>query len=398
MKRFIPALFMFMLILQACGGSSQTVTTEEAVVDIATEPQPVATEEPAAATEAPATEALATEAPVSIVHTVIPQGGTTERVYAHDNENITTFENKDVRFGDEFEKNRFERPFTSNDMEYLPDLDILDYGITSDDQFFYISIVLTGLAPDETSPTGFYGVEIDRDSDGRADLMLATVPSYSTEFTAENVIVLADMDGDIGGPTINRPDANFTGNGYDGIIFDLSQNIFPKDPDLAWVRYVEGGRPSIEIAYRKWIFRGGNEQFMWSAFSLGASEVFDPSKFTTHDNITAVDAGSPIKTDPNYPIKKLAAMDNTCRIAFGFQATGFEPFGCIVTGPDVAAVGKDDDGGGNNGNAGNSGGGGGGGGNGNEEIPSFCDGLPEVCNRQVPEEVPQDFVIRGQGD
>lgn len=389
MKRYIPIIIMLMLVLQACGGTSQATITEEAVISETVQPQSTETAVPT--TEVVSTELPATEALTPIVHTVIPQGGTTERAYAHDNENLTTFENKDVRFGDEFEKNRFERPFTANDMEYLPDLDILDFGITSDDQFFYISIVLAGLAPDTTSPTGFYGVEIDRDSDGRADLMLATIPSYSTEFTAENVIVLADLDGDIGGPTINRPDAGFSGNGYDGIIFDLSRNIFPKDPDLAWVRYVEGGRPSIEIAYRKWIFRGGNEQFMWSAFSLGSSEVFDPAKFTTHDNITVVDAGSPTKSDANYPIKGLAAMDNTCRVAFGFQATGLEPFGCFVSGPEVAVVGKEDDSGGaGNGNSGS------GGGSGSEEFPNFCQGLPEVCNRQVPEEVPQDFVIRRQ--
>ena len=380
MKRYIPLMIIFMFVAQACGASPEVVTTEEVAVEATTESQPTATEEVVAETEAPVTEVPATEA-APIVHTVIPQGGTADRAYAHDNENLTTFENKDVRFGDEFQKNRFERPFTSNDMEYLPDLDILDFGITSDDQFFYISIVLAGLVPGSDSPTGFYGVEIDRDSDGRADLMLATVPSYSTDFTAENVVVLADLDGDIGGPTINRPDADFTGNGYDGIIFDLSQNIFPKDPDLAWVRYVEGGRPSIEIAYRKWIFRGGNEQFMWSVFSLSASEGLDPSKFTTHDTITETEAGSPDKNNPNYPIKGLAAMDNTCRVAFGFQATGLEPFGCFVAGPEVAVVGKDD----------NNGGGGG------EELPSFCNGLPEVCNRQVPEETPQDFVIRGQG-
>jgi hypothetical protein len=368
--------------MQACGGGAETIAPEAAS---AAPEEPQEPQEPqATTTEVSATaENVASETEVAepIEHKVIPQGGTTDRAYAHDNENVTTFDNKNVLFGDEFEKNRFERPFTSNDMEYLPDLDILDFGITSDDQFFYISIVLAGLVPDSDSPTGFYGVEIDRDSDGRADLMLATVPSYSTDFTAENVVVLADLDGDIGGPTINRPDLDFTGNGYDGIIFDLSQNIFPKDPDLAWVRYVEGGRPSIEIAYRKWIFRGGNEQFMWSVFSLSASEGLDPSKFTTHDTITETAAGSPDKNNPNYPIKGLAAMDNTCRVAFGFQATGLEPFGCFVAGPEVAVVGKDD----------NNGGGGG------EELPSFCNGLPEVCNRQVPEETPQDFVIRGQG-
>lgn len=380
MKRFIPIFAVLMLFVQACGGSAEPVATDttEAPVEVQATEEVIATIE-APATEAPVTEvaetAEATETAERIVHTIIPQGGTAERADAHDNENSTNFENKNVRFGDEFEKNRFERPFTANDMEYLPDLDIVDFGITSDDQFFYISIVLSGLDPTTNTLTGFYGVEIDRDADGRSELMLATFPAYSNEFTAENVAVLADLDGDIGGPTINRPDLEFEGNGYDGIIFDLSQNIHPKDPDLAWVRFVDGNRPAIEIAYRKWIFRGGDEKFMWSVFSLGSSEGFDPSKFNSHDTISEVEAGSPDKNNPNYPIKELASMDNTCRVPLGFQASGAEPLGCFVSGSDVAVTGNDSN-------------------NGSDESPAFCGSLPEVCNRGVPPPVPPDFVFR----
>lgn len=359
MKRLFPLLVALMLALQACGGgSAETAETEapteaQALEPAATEAVPAATEAAPAATEAAAEP---------IVHTVIPQGGTTDRAYAHDNENLTTFDNRNVLFGDEFEKNRFERPFTANDMEYLPHLDIVDFGITSDDQFFYISIVFAGLDPAANALTGFYGVEIDRDADGRAELMLAAIPAYSTEFTAENVVVLVDLDGDIGGPTINRPDLAFDGNGYDGIIFDLSQNVHPKDPDLAWVRYVEGNRPAIEIAYRKWIFRGGDEKFMWSVFSSDGAAGFDPSLFNTHDKISEIEAGSPVKSNPNYPLKALAAMDNTCRVPLGFEATGAEPLGCFVSGPDAAVV---DEGSG-------------------EGATDFCNSLPAVCEKGGP--------------
>ncbi len=110
-----------MLLTQACGGGASPAETAEPPLETA-----------AASTEAATEEAV----PEPITHTVILQGGTLERAYAHDNENSTNFDDKNVRFGDEFLKNRFERPFTSNDMTYLPDLDIMDFGITSDEQFF----------------------------------------------------------------------------------------------------------------------------------------------------------------------------------------------------------------------------------------------------------------------
>lgn len=353
MKKFLTFVLALMFVLQACGGSPTAEPTE-------------------APAETQVVEAAVTEAPTvePIVHSVIPQGGTKDRAYAHDNENSTNFENKNVRFGDEFQKNRFERPFTSNDMAYLPDLDIVDFGITSDDQFFYISIILAGKDAATGTLTGIYGVEIDRDADGRAELMLGALPNFSTEFTAENVVVLADLNGDVGGPTINRPDLEFTGDGFDGIIFDLSQNIHPDDPDLAWVRFVDGNRPTIEIAYRKWIFRGGDEKFMWSVFAQSAEQGLDATKFYSHDTVSEIEAGSPDKGNPNYPIKALAAMDNTCRVPLGFEATGAEPLGCLV-GADVAVEDEiaEDAGGGGGGNTGPS---------------EFCLRLPEVCNRQAP--------------
>lgn len=355
MKKLSSAMFVLILFLQACGGGTAAPTETVA------EAQP---------TQAAVSANTATAEP--IVHTVIPQGGIKARAYAHDNENLATFENRNVRVGDEFLKNRFERPFTSNDMTYLPDLDIMDFGIASDDQFFYISIIFAGRDAATNSMTGIYGVEIDRDADGRAELLLATRPPYSSEFTAENVVVMADLDGDIGGPTINRPDPDFEGDGYNGIIFDLSQNLHPDDPDLIWVRFVDGEKPTIEIAYRKWIFRGGDEKFMWSVFAHNGLAGLDPDKFNFHDTISEIEAGSPDKGNPHYPIKALAAMDNTCRVPLGFTALGTEPLGCQVKGPEIVVkedVEKSGD-------------------------PVFCSQFAEICNRNVPGQLPPQLIIR----
>ena len=308
MKTALPIILIIM-ILQACGSAPTQAATN---VPLAADESQTPTVEP-------------------IVHKIIPQEGTLSRSNAHDQDEITTFEKKNVISGDEFIKNQFERPFTANEMTYLPDIDIVDFGITSDDQFFYIKIVLAGLDPVSQSVAGSYGVEIDRNADGRAELMLATLPPYSKEFTADNVLVLVDKDGDIGGIHPTRPDEAFSGNGYDGVIFDLRHNINPNDPDLAWVRVIEGDKPAIEIAYRKWIFKGGNESFMWSAWASGKD--LSPASFNLHDHISEVKAGSPNKANANYPVKDLSEFDNTCRVPLGFDAVGNEPLGCTVKGP-----------------------------------------------------------------
>jgi hypothetical protein len=318
MKKLLP-LLISVLILQACGNPAEAVT-----------PTNPATTVPAA--ESITVESTITEEPNAtqepIVHTTIPSEGTTERANAHDNEQSTSFKNKNVTDADNFLINRFERPFTATTMEYIPDVDIVDFSITSDDKFFYIRISLTGPDPATNSLTGFYGVEIDKNVDGRAEILLATRPPYNTEFSADNVILFIDEDGDIGGTKPSRPDENFSGNGFDAILFDLSQNVHPDDPDLAWSRFIPGDQPAIEIAYKKWLFKDGNESFMWSAWA--SKSEFNPLSFNLHDNISEEEAGSANKESPLYPIKEIAAIDNTCRVPLGFQAAGNEPLGCSV--------------------------------------------------------------------
>ena len=310
MKTFRIALFIF-LIVPAC-----SYPTAQA---------PAATEAPISITAIPT--------PEPIVHTIFPAAGTRARATAHDNENSTTFDTKKVAGGDDFVRERYERPFTAGEMVYLPDIDIVDFSISSDDQFFYILISFVGLDLETQSLTGFYGVEIDRNADGRAEIMLTTSPPYGLEYTPDNVVLSVDLNGDVGGSKPSRPD-DFEGNGFEGIIYDLSRNVFPDgDPDLAWVHQTtDGDHPAIEIAYRKWIFQGGDEAFMWNVIS--SDSPLDPTHIYFHDNLTEEQAGSPNTDNPNYPLKELAAMDNSCRVPLGFTAGGGEPMGCFVKGPE----------------------------------------------------------------
>jgi hypothetical protein len=321
MKRIAFALILLFL-LQACA-PAQTTAAEPSV-------QSQATDEPTPVTIAPTTTTTTTTdtATAPMAHVIIPVTGK-EPSIAHDNEESTTFKSKGAREGDDFSKNRFERPFTSNNMEYLPQLDIMDFSIAKDEMFFYVEIQLAGLDASTNSLTGSYGVEIDRNRDGRGEILITTMPPYTTEFSTEGVAVYVDTNGDIGGKKAGRPDDNYSGNGYEGVLFDLSQNIHPKDPDLAWVRFIEGEQPAIEIAFKKWIFQDGKEAFFWNIWASG--NKLDPSKFNLHDTMTIEQAGSANAENPNYPLKGLAAIDNSCRLPYGYEALGSEPMGCLAT-------------------------------------------------------------------
>ena len=329
MRRVLPLVLLIVIVLlQACGEDTPpaeiavTGTTAIASEVVVVTPKDVPSAVPTI---------IQTQ---QIEHRTIPSEGTTDRATAHDNENSLSFETKKVKTGDFLRKNRFERPFTAVDMNYLPDIDIADFSITSDDTFFYIKISLIGLDPETQSLTGSYGVEIDRNADGRAEILLATRPPYTTDFNADSVAAYLDINSDVGGSSINRPD-DYAGDGFEAIIYDLGKGVYPEgDPDLAWVRLsTYGNLPAIEIAYKKWMFDSGKETFMWSVVSSDA--VLDPSKFYFHDNFTAEEAGAANTDDPTYPLNSLAGIDSTCRVPLGFQVNGNEPLGCYVKGGEV---------------------------------------------------------------
>src|SRR5688572_20841298 len=122
---------IIMLLLHACSTPTPSTSTP---VDV-TEPVSESTTQ----TQTPV-KLSASETPEKnvVTHETIPSEGITDRATAHDNDNALSFDKRVVRSGDEFFRNRFERPFTANEMDYLPDLDIVNFSITSDDTFFYI--------------------------------------------------------------------------------------------------------------------------------------------------------------------------------------------------------------------------------------------------------------------
>jgi hypothetical protein len=136
------------------------------------------------------------------------------------------------------------------------------------------------------------------------------------------VTVYTDPDGDVGGPNPLKSDAPFSGDGYEKTILTNGQGA---DPDLAWVRISPDSPSTLQFAFKSTLLNGT------TAFLIGGwadNSIKDPSKFNYNDHFTLADAGSSMHADPNYPIKALYAMDNTCRVAVGFTPTGTEPLVC----------------------------------------------------------------------
>ncbi|MEW5941089.1 MAG: hypothetical protein AB1750_15590, partial [Chloroflexota bacterium] len=223
-------------------------------------------------------------------------------------------------YGDSYNIGLFERPFTE-DMKYVPDLDIKSYNQSRDDRFYYVSIELVGTNPN--NPIGInYAVEIDLDADGFGDTVIMARPPYSAEWTTTNVIVAQDTNHDTGGLSPEKSDAPLPGDGYDLVIFDGSIGL-GEDNDLAWVRINAGKYATVQFAFKRAL---AEEKFMLGVFSdAGIRDVFE---LDYNDRFTEEQAGSPIQGSKYYPLNLLFALDNVCREAYGFTGNWEEPHRC----------------------------------------------------------------------
>jgi len=223
-------------------------------------------------------------------------------------------------YGDSYKLNRFERPFLQ-DMTYVADLDIHKFGLSEDEDWYYISIQLIGDNPNR-EPAINYGAEIDLNADGFGDYMIWAHPPYQDQWDTSNVQVFQDSNLDAGGMSSTQSDAVFDGDGYDTLVFDGSTQE-NADPDFAWVRWMSQEAAIVQFAFKK----------SWSgpAFMVGVvsdAGLKDISKYDYNDYITNVDAGSPVRDNKNYPLGSLYALDNTCWEPYGIRSTGFEPKAC----------------------------------------------------------------------
>jgi hypothetical protein len=217
---------------------------------------------------------------------------------------------KRVLTGDTFTKNLYERPFTSKDMIYQPDVNILKVFNASDENYFYFTLELDGLDPATKTLSATYGIEFDRTKTGRGDL-LVWVQDLNKEWSMNNLKVFSDPKKTIGGPSPMLADEGYQGNGYEN-------EVKLEGDKVAYARLAPDSPTQVQIAVSRMLLDNPKE-FLWGAWA--DKGLRDPMRFDYNDHFGLSAAGSPIKNDKDYPIKDVFSLDNTCRLPFGFTAT-----------------------------------------------------------------------------
>jgi hypothetical protein len=259
-----------------------------------------------------------TSTPV-VTHLMTPSTSPPSGQIVYDVESSGTALEKRAPYGDSYDINRLERPFLQ-DMTYVSDLDIVTYTVSSDADWYYISIELIGSDPN--NPLGInYGVELDINHDGFGDHIIWSSPPYTPNWDTLNVKIYSDKNHNSGGLSGEKSDAPFTADGYELLTFN--GGVGDADPDMAWVRVNAGRESTVQFAFKK----------SWSGtvFMLGVladSGMQDVTRLDYVDRFTEAEAGSPIKDKEYYPLNSLFEVDNACREAFGFKPNGYEPQLC----------------------------------------------------------------------
>jgi hypothetical protein len=222
--------------------------------------------------------------------------------------------------GDNLSVELFERPFQL-DSTYRPDADIRFAFLADNGLWYYFSTQVVDVNPATKQMDSPIGIEIDTDRDGRGDFLLWATPPYSTSWTKNNVQLRFDTNNDVGNRRPLIADAPSKGDGYETVLFDSGKG---QDPDAAWVSWDSKDPSFIQIAVKKTSI--GEKSFLWNSWTDFGQ--YGPDVFDFNDFLTAQEAGSPYASNPNFPLKALYGMDNTCRAAYGFTPTGHEPGLC----------------------------------------------------------------------
>ncbi len=229
---------------------------------------------------------------------------------------------KAVSGGDVFVNGLYERPFNANTMDqYFPYLDITNVQGFKDSTWGYAQITLAG-GDASGKLAGQYAVELDLNKDGRGDWLIRATSVTSTQWSRDGVQAYKDSDGDVGGNIPMVADNNHQGgDGYETLVFDQGKGSLT---DGAFARINPNDPKIVEIAF-KLSMLGDPPSYAMGAWA-GAN--IDPSQFDFNDHMTHTQAGSPNRGDALYPIKQLAEIDNTCRLAIGFTPSTVVPGLC----------------------------------------------------------------------
>lgn len=277
----------------------QTVQTDTST------PQPVTPPSPEETTNFP--DATATP---TIEHKIVPGEPGKVKAEIKDANTAPSGSSKHAMEGDIYQQNLFERPFNA-DMLYRPDLDIQKAELAEDDNFFYVTIYLADVYPDSKTLQANYGIELDTDFDGRGDYLILITPPFEAQWTTSNASAFGDSNNDVGRKQALIMDIPSSGDGYDVVIFTVQNN---RDPDLVWGRKAPDKSSVVQVAFKKSMLDHPSS-FLFGVWADDGPK--DVRMFDYNDNFSEADAGSPLEKNPNYPLKEVFAVDNTCRMSFG---------------------------------------------------------------------------------
>jgi hypothetical protein len=289
------------------------------------------TEEPETATAAPGgqPDVAPTEAavePPSIQHTTIPVNlPENQSGLAGDFDSSKVLETGSLIGGDRFTFGRFERPFNANTMDvYFSEIDITNTQVFQDDLWIYGRITLRDLGA-SSSQTARYAVELDTNVNGKAEWLIVADKPNSTDWTVSGVRVYQDANQDVGGEfPMLTDDPAVDGDGFETLFFDQGEG---NNPDTAWVRISPADANVVEFAINRAALSNPTQYLI----NMWAGRDIDPSKFDLNDAYTHEQAGAADEgLEFYYPIKAVAEIDNSCRMAVGFQPNGSEPGICPV--------------------------------------------------------------------
>jgi hypothetical protein len=260
----------------------------------------------------------------TMVHTATPPetSGATRYILDPDTRDYAP-QQKSPAGSDEYQFNRYERPYTAGTMEYLADVDLIRVELRVAPPWIYITLFVAGARPGGIGRT-MYGAEIDVNRDGRGEYLIWGASPAGADWTTEGVEIWKDSNSDVGGSSPQRTNAPApVGDGYELKIFAGGQGA---DPDLAWIRKLDGGN-KIQLAF-KYIVIKNTPAFLWNGWADFG--VRRPDWFDYNDHFTQGEAGSPLPIQADYyPLQALFGVDNTCRDAYGFTPTGSEAGLCV---------------------------------------------------------------------
>jgi hypothetical protein len=272
--------------------------------------------------------AIPTEKPTSLPtpksHELVPFNGMGKEQVIHDQVDKNYASQKRAFGGDEYKVGRFERPFDRN-MEYLGYLDIVKSTmVRNDPRFIYVTLQMAETIGSAEKNPAYYGLELDLNLDGRSLYLIRGSRPLTEKWTVDGVDVWKSTSSE---QPLAAAGSNIPVTGAAG--FDVSVLLAGKgnDIDLAWIRLSPGLKDTVEIAFKNTLVGGEKGKFIWRPFTDGAP--FEPGLYDLQNSYTLEQAGSPIIGEKDYPLKAVFAVDNTCRVTSGYDATGREPGICI---------------------------------------------------------------------